>query len=256
MSGPLATAPPSRARPSTEFERVFRSVEERSPRDLSPVLARTDDLRPEDAMSLVQPTTLAEVSSRRATVSQPLNPTLTATTTSPMRMPDRAAPSPGYRGSAPSTLTLPSRSSTDYRNPFVTRSRPSTPVTPGVTGGTSIGRTLGLTPRSTGSRVPVTSPGSPSGSRPIIVPRTSPSQPGPRAGSSGATSRPPTSVRPPSSSSGRSSSSPSASSARPSTRSSSRSGSYGSSARSSSSSSASRSSSSSTSRPSGGVRKQ
>jgi hypothetical protein len=222
MSGPLATEPPSRARPSTELERVFRGVEERSPRDLSPVLARSDRLRPEEAMSLVQPTTLADVGGRRATASRPVEPTLNATSTSPMRAPARAEPPAGYRGYTPTTSTLPSRHPTAYRNPFVSRSRPSTPSTPGVTGGSSTGVISRPAPRSTGSRAPVLSPRSPSGSRPVIVPRTSPSQPRPQAGSSGIRTRPSTSARPPTSSStGRSSRSSSSPSARPSARSSS-----------------------------------
>ncbi len=252
MSGPLATAPPSRARPSEELARVFRGVEERSPRDLSPVLARSNDLRPEDAMRLVQPTTLADVSSRRGTASRPVEPTLTTTSTSPMRAPDRAEPPSGYRGYAPTTSTLQSRRPIDYRNPFVSRSRPATPISPGVTGGSTLGGTSSIAPRSPGSRAPVISPRSLSGSRPVIVPRTSPSQARPQAGSSGIRTPPSTSARPPSA--GRSSGSTSSSSARPSTR--------GSSAprssaapRSSGSSAGSRSGSSS-SRSSSGVRKQ
>ncbi len=256
MSGPLATEPPSRARPSTELERVFRGVEERSPRDLSPVLARSDQLRPEDAMRLVQPTTLADVTRRRTTDSRSLEPTLTTTSTSPMRAPDRAMPSSGYRGWTPTTSSLPDRGTSDYRNPFVTRSRPSTPSIPGVTGSPTTRGGSGFTPRSTGSRAPIVSPGSSSGSssgsRPIIVPRTSPSQPGRQVGTSGgSSSRPPASVRPPSSSSGGSSRSNSTSSARPSSPSSSAPRSSASSTRSGSGSSGS-----SSSRPSGGVRKQ
>ena len=246
MSGPLTTEPPSRSRPSAELERVFRGVEERSPRDLSPVLARSNDLRPEDAMRLVQPTTLADISNRRAAGSRTVEPTLTTTSRSPMRVPDRVDPSTIYRGSAPTTSNVPSRQPSDYRNPFVSRSRPSTPATPGVTGGSTLGSTSRIAPSSPGSRAPVYSPGGTTGSRPVIVPRTSPSSPRSQAGSTGSSSRPSTSVRPPSSTSGGSSRSTAGSSARPSPRSSSA-------PRSSGSSSGSRSGSS-TSRSSGSVR--
>jgi hypothetical protein len=253
MSGPLATEPPSRVRPSAELTRVFRGVEERSPRDLSPVLARSNDLRPEDAMRLVEPTTLADISSRRTGASRSVEPTLTTRSPSPMSAPDRAAPSAGYRGYAPTTSSLPSRRPTDYRNPFISRSRPSTPTTSGLAGGSSFGGTSSIAPRSPGSRSQLSSPGAPSGSRPVIVPRTSPSQARPNTGSSGVRTRPSTSARPPSSSSGRSSRSMSSPSSRPSVRSS---PAPRSSAPRSSGSSAGSRSSASGSRSSGAVRKQ
>jgi hypothetical protein len=56
-SDPLTTQPPSMVRPSTELERVFRDVESRATRDITPIMARDANLRAEDALRLVQPTT-------------------------------------------------------------------------------------------------------------------------------------------------------------------------------------------------------
>jgi hypothetical protein len=216
MSRPLATAPPSRARPTGELERVFRDVELRSPQDLSPVMARSDNLQPEEAMRLVEPTTLAAASRRPTTSGDSGLPTLTTGTESPMYR-SGATPSGRY-----STLPEARPSSSSFRrdpvslrNPFVTRSRPTSLVTPeGTSPSTSRGST-GLVRRPSGSRSvtggspPPTAHGSSIGSRPVIVPRTSPSRPSRRIGSSGSVSRPPSVAPPTRSTSPRSSARPS-----------------------------------------------
>jgi hypothetical protein len=216
MSKPLATAPPSRARTSTELERVFRGVEEGSARDLSPVLARNDDLRPEDAMSLVEPTTLAAASRRAAPSSDATLPSLTSSSASPMHSTSDGTPSARYRTiGGTSTLSAPQRNPATYRNPYVTRSRPSSLAAPGGSRAPRGSGTTGLVrrPSSTrslsGSSSPPSSRGS-AGSRPVIVPRTSPSRPSRHiGGSTGSVSRPPSTSTPPRTSSGRHSARPS-----------------------------------------------
>jgi len=268
MSDPLTTAPPSQVRPASELERVFRGVEQNVTRDITPIMARDSGLRGEDALRLVEPTTVGAISRRSAEAAS-------AAPRAAVRDPgDRAVlttgpTSPLYRGSGRSEALSPrspdgdvSRGTVGGRsgdlNPFVPRSRP--PSVAGTEAGRAFGSGSGsgttrpspLAPgssyRSPSSRVlpptgrSATSPG------PVIVPRTAPSQSSPSVGSRGITSRNPTaSVRRPSSSGVHS-----APSSRPSgvrAPSSGRSGGGGASA-------APRSAPSSASRPSGGARRK
>jgi hypothetical protein len=201
MSGPLATESPSRTRPSQELERVFRGVEQRSPQDMSPILARNDQLRPADAVSLVKPSSLAEVARRGDSGTRSTDPMLTTRATSPFSQSGRSASSkPLQTTNRPTSALVSRRGASTYRNPFVTRSRPSTLVSPVSSTSRSGAGTLSGSTRSPSSsrsnpaRVPSTGSRGTTGSRPVIVPRTSTSRP-----PSGNVSRPSTSTRSPSS---------------------------------------------------------
>lgn len=234
MSGPLTTASPSRHRPSQELERVFRGIEQTSNRDLTPVMARDDSLRGEDALRLVNPTTTAAVSRRSAppatTGSTPGNrgtagtqtadPSLTTRVGSPLHgATGRTSPNSYRSHQGRGSGTTQPQGSTD-RNPFVPRTRPSTLVTPPAGGRTTTGsRDIpSRQPETTGRTIQRRSPttrgtpstsgrtGSPS-TRPVIVPRTNPTAPRTSTGSRRAPSRNPTASSKPRSSAGRSSSS-------------------------------------------------
>ncbi len=198
MSRPLETAPPSRARPSQELARVFREAGEASPRDLSPLLARSDSLEPTDALRLVEPTSPAEVT-RRAAAPREVGPSpLTTAPPSPMHPTGRGAPSAVSRAlpgaAAPSGIAH--RDPVAYSNPFVSRSRPSAPVI--LDSGRALGpgdsSTYVRRPSSVRSPVSVAPPSGSrptTGSRPVVVPRTAPSTPSGQVGSRGGASRPP-----------------------------------------------------------------
>ncbi len=64
MTGPLATRSPSRAKPSTELERVFRGVETRNPTDVSALMARDNSANPDTVRRLARPTTVADIGRR------------------------------------------------------------------------------------------------------------------------------------------------------------------------------------------------
>ena len=225
-SDPLTTQPPSMVRPSTELERVFRDVESRTTRDITPIMARDANLRAEDALRLVEPTTYEAVTRRsagtrsttpRAVAPREAAPGQTAGSTTDRRPPLTISPSsPLHRGSArpgagaasPSTAggtrsSLPSGSVGS--NPFVPRSRPTSAgqaSTPYLRGG-SFSRQpvdLGASSRSPSSRVVPPATGSGGTRGPVIVPRTAPSRTSPGVSSGRSASRNPTaSARAPSS---------------------------------------------------------
>ena len=233
MSGPLTTASPSRQRPSEELERVFRGVERTTTRDLTPIMARDDSLRAEDALRLVNPTTTAAIARRSASTAatapagetrgasgtRTADPSLTTRAGSPLHGATGRTTPDLYRSSQNrGTETTRQQGSTD-RNPFIPRTRPSDLVTPPTAGRTttgareipsrqsiSVGRTIQPGSPTTRS-APAT--GSRSGSapaRPVIVPRTNPTAPRTSTGSPSSPSRNPTASSPSSrSSSGRSS---------------------------------------------------
>jgi len=276
-SDPLRTAPPSRARPAEELKRVFRGVEGSTDRDLTPIMARDDSLRPEDALRLVQPTTTSDIS-RRSTASNTSSRSQTASENGGAR---GSAPSLSTRAGSPlhgsegrsatnSSSSIPERPTGSTRtqnagspNPFVPRTRPSTTIAPrygtgGTTGepyGTSRSGSVYRAPTnrsvpSTGSTTrpaPTTRSGT-STSRPVIVPRSAPTAPRRSTGSTRSPSRNPTASASRPSSSGRSSAG--SSSSRPSS-----SGRSSSAGRSSGGSSAPRSAPSSAPRSSGGARR-
>jgi hypothetical protein len=226
-SDPLKTQPPSTVRPSTELERVFRDVESRTTRDITPIMARDANLRAEDALRLVQPTTYEAVTRRSAgsqstaprsaVAPREAAPGQTAGSTTDRRPALTISPSsPLYRGSArpgagaasPSTAggtrsSLPSGSVGS--NPFVPRSRPTSAgqaSTPYLRGG-SISRQpvdLGSSSRAPSSRVVPPASGSGGTRGPVIVPRTAPSRTSPGVSSGQSAPRNPTaSARAPSS---------------------------------------------------------
>jgi len=195
MSEPLRTAPPSRARPSQEIERVLRDAGNSARRDLTPILARDDSLRPEDALRLVEPTTQAALSRRTIPASN-----TSRASTSAVALRSGAAPSksleapenrfsgvggtgradPALSASAGSPLYSAGRVTPRTQNPvqgrpndatrqqgaarpnpFVARSRPSTTEVAPQAGGTRgspdvSGRSIPSTRRGSVSRVPVT----------------------------------------------------------------------------------------------------
>lgn len=226
-SDPLKTQPPSTVRPSTELERVFRDVESRTTRDITPIMARDANLRAEDALRLVQPTTYEAVTRRSAgsqstaprsaVAPREAAPGQTAGSTTDRRPALTISPSsPLYRGSArpgagaasPSTAggtrsSLPSGSVGS--NPFVPRSRSTSAgqaSTPYLRGG-SISRQpvdLGSISRAPSSRVVPPASGSGGTRGPVIVPRTAPSRTSPGVSSGQSAPRNPTaSARAPSS---------------------------------------------------------
>jgi hypothetical protein len=231
---PLTTAPPSRVRTSDELQRVFNGVELRSTRDITPVLARDDGLRGEDALRLVAPATMAELSRRSAREITAAGATETARSAGSGRRsaPDRptlttGSGSPLHRSSASGSTSTTNpyrsfnggvsrgtgRSDSSYRNPYIPRSRPTT-YTPSTGAGSwsSPGSTTSQPRRVPVQRAPSQRSAPPTaGSRPsgpVVVPRTSPSRPGRRVAPSTPSTRSPSAARPPSSS-GRSSSRPS-----------------------------------------------
>ena len=218
-SDPLTTAPPSQARPSSEIDRVFRDVERTATRDITPILARDSGLRGEDALRLVEPTTLDAISRRSATA-VPSSPRIAARepadrsvlTTSPgsplYREASGRSNALSYGGSAASS---PTRGTADgisgHVNPFVPRSRPTSvsgiDSGRGLVGGGSSGisrsspLSQGSTYRSPSSRVLPPSGRSTTPQSPVIVPRTAPWRSSPSVGSTG---NPTASVRRPSTS--------------------------------------------------------
>jgi hypothetical protein len=225
-SKPLRTAAPSTVRPADELRRVFNGVEQRSTRDITPVLATDDRLRGEDALSLVVPSTMADVSRRsaREISSQPMKPSARSTGTTGTAGSDRpsltsAAGSP--MGSRPvnrsTTSTNPYRSvdgrtggttqrpNSSYRNPYIPRSRPTgySPSTE-TRSWTSPGTSTGPSRRGTLQRAPIQGSAPPTArggqsSGPVVVPRTSPSRPGRRVMPSTPSVRAPSSRRAPTS---------------------------------------------------------
>ena len=223
---PLNTAPPSRVRPSDELRRVFSGVEQRSTRDITPVMAMDDGLRGEDALRLVDPSTVADLRRRSArdiaaartteatrsagagSTAAPDRPALATGSGSPLHSgsasgstsstnPQRSFSGAASRSARPSTST--------YRNPYIPRSRPTT-YTPstGTRSWTSPGSTTSPSRREPVQRAPSSraAPTTVGGSRPsgpVVVPRTSPSRPGRRVGPSTPSTRSPSSARPPSS---------------------------------------------------------
>jgi hypothetical protein len=230
MSGPLTTASPSRQRPTQELERVFRDAGRTAPRDLTPIMARDDSLRAEDALRLVNPTTRADVSRRSASPAADVAPVggptaagrstdvpLTTRTGSPLHTGSRSTDD-SYRSYQGRRSAPGGREISTERNPFVPRSRPSTSVVPDAGGRPSIGgreipmRSTGSTSRTIQQRQPTTrsapSIGGRSGSsatRPVIVPRTNPTAPRASSGTRSAPSRNPTASSAPRSSRSRSS---------------------------------------------------
>jgi hypothetical protein len=234
-SDPLKTQPPSTVRPSAELERVFRDVESRTTRDITPIMARDAGLRAEDALRLVQPTTYEAVSRRSAGSAGSQSPT--ARSTAPRATAPRGGAgavgdrpvltiepaSPLYRGGArPGTgASRPSTSAGGTRgtlsggasgelNPFVPRPRPNPATAPSdgqsatsyLRGG-SLYRSpsaVGSISRAPLSRVAPPSSGSVGRQGPVIVPRTAPSRTSPGASSGRSAPHNPTaSVRAPSS---------------------------------------------------------
>ena len=236
-SDALTTAPPSMARPSAELERVFRDVERGTTRDITPILARDASLRAEDALRLVEPTTLDAVARRsagsqsttvRTVAPRETAPRQTAGTTSDRRVLTTSPSSPMHGGSGrsgagaarPSTgaqrpTTGGGTDSQVYSgsagsNPFVPRSRPTSvgsqsygqAATPYLRGGSFSRQPAGTgsSYRAPSSRVMPSSLSRGGASSPVIVPRTAPSRTSPTATSRGAGPRNPTaSVRAPSS---------------------------------------------------------
>lgn len=219
-SDPLRTQPPSTVRPSTELERVFRDVESRTTRDITPIMARDANLRAEDALRLVQPTTYEAVT-RRSAGSQSTaprsavapreaapgqtagsntdrRPALTISPSSPLY---RGSARPGAGAASPSTAggthsSLPSGS--DGPNPFVPRSRPTAAgqsSTPYLRGGTFSRQPVdvGASSRAPSSRVVPPATGSGGTRGPVIVPRTAPSRSSPGVNSGRSAPRNPTS---------------------------------------------------------------
>jgi hypothetical protein len=229
VTGPLTTRSPNAARTADELSRTFADVSARTDRDITRVMARDDSLGSEELTRLVQPTSLSELgrSSAQSTVaSRPSSggqggleydapssrsqsqPTLSTGESSPFRSSSAGAFGRYYQpniyrpgrtsssgGSSSRTLVDPGSSPLLHRG-----SRPTT----SSGGEASSGRNLPST-RSSSSpivRQPVTSRAgvgrtSPYGSssRPVIVPRTSPSRPSRSVGSRSPYVRPPSSVR-------------------------------------------------------------
>jgi hypothetical protein len=240
---PLSTAPPSRVRPSDELQRVFTGVEQRSTRDLTPVLAMDDRLRGEDALRLVSPSTAADVSRRAARNIAPRQPnrapqpartgdtassdrpTLATGSGSPMttRSATGSTRPTDQRGTVNEPAARsPQRSGSTPRNPYVPRTRPSTgsPSTrprswtsPSSPSGPSRREPAQRAP-SQGSNPPAVSGRRPSG--PVVVPRTSPSRPSRRVAPATPPNRSPSSARRPSSVGRSSPSKPSSPSSKPS----------------------------------------
>lgn len=256
-SGPLMTEQPSRVRVPDALERTFRDIERQSPRDISSVLARSDDLEPGQAAALVKPTTTADLSRRAVADVKPTadrGPSRSVGSSGSSRATDtrRAAPNIYRPSRADLDSSATSSGSSLDRRPI---SRTATSVRPGSsTSRGSSGYVLRQTPRSPSSSSSspssrVVSPRS-SSSRPVIVPRTSTSRISRSAGSSSSSRSWSSSPRSSSSSSRayRSSGGSSSSSSRSSSSRVSSSSSSSSSSRSSSSSSSSSRSSSSPSR--------
>lgn len=211
VTGPLTTRAPSAARVSDELSRTFSGVAARTGRDITRVMARDPSLDESEMARLVQPSTLGELSRSSAqsmVASRPgSEPRSTAAGTAAgagSRQPVLSA-GPGSPFSRSATagldrrdqpnLYLPGRSSSDGSSsartpvetrvsPLIRRSGRPTTTTPS---GAPPSVAAPSTPRSTSSpfvRQPV-SPrvgGGPSSlsrgsSRPVIVPRTSPSRP-------------------------------------------------------------------------------
>ena len=232
MSDALATAPPSMARPSAELERVFRDVERGTTRDITPVMARDASLRGEDALRLVEPTTLEAVTRRsagsRSTTVRTNAPRETAAgstaargtaapraaeTATDRRVLTTSPSSPLHGGSgqpAAGTARPSTGGGTNSRvhsgsvasNPFVPRSRPASAGSPSgaqaaspyLRGG-SLARQpvdLGSRYRAPSSRVMPGPAGGGGSQSPVIVPRSAPSRTGPTVSSSRPAPRNPT----------------------------------------------------------------
>jgi len=249
-SKPLVTAAPGREAPRVALDRAFAGVDRNRATDLTPVLARDGSLEPARALQLVEPTT----PSRLAASASPLPGTLRspaeagvrpapgatggspATTTGRQSRPNIHRSTLGtdtlptldggrWSGSRPTQSTSPSSRGAVRPSPGTSRDGGGTLVIPPTVrrssptaGGSAAaprGRTV--TPSTRGGGV---SSGPVTGSRPVIVPNTSPSRPSrqivpprtaPRSGASvvprsGSRSTP--SVRAPSSSRGSRPSSP------------------------------------------------
>jgi hypothetical protein len=231
MSGPLRTASPSRQRPSQELERVFRAAGRETTRDLTPIMARDETLRAEEALRLVNPTTQAALSRRSAAPSddapatrgsvdtrRSADPTLSTRAGSPLHGARDQTPDNSYRSNAVRDVAPSERRSSTDRNPFVPRSRPTTRAVPSDGGRAPIAgreipaRSTGSQGRTIESRQPVTRSSPTTGgrtgitsSRPVIVPRTNPTAPRASTGTRSNRSRNPTASSKPRSSSGRSS---------------------------------------------------
>jgi hypothetical protein len=198
MSESLRTAPPNRARPSDEIERVLRQAGRSVQRDLTPVLARDDTLRPEDALRLVETTTHAALTRRAApsedsgtttrgtagggtgggtnrSIEDPgvgtstgssqmrRSPALTTREGSPLHRNGASSRTGGSSSGRPVVIT---GRGNDTPNPFVPRTRPSvTEVTsrtrPTRVGSDASGGSTPSTRSGTATRSPVT-PNSPS----------------------------------------------------------------------------------------------
>jgi hypothetical protein len=228
MSDPLTTQPPSMVRPSAELARVFRDVERTATQDITPIMARDSNLRAEDALRLVQPTTYQAVARRSAASASAASGTSAPRATAPGAAAGATTPRPvlssepssplsrGAVGRSPQSARPPAAAGTRSpsvneaaANPFVPRSRPASSL--GTAGGqatTPILRGGSLSRSTTGAgsayRAPVSRVVPPSaGGRaqgPVIVPRsaTSRTSPGVRSGSS-APRNPTASTRAPSS---------------------------------------------------------
>ena len=228
MSDPLTTQPPSMARPSNELERVFRDVERTTTQDITPIMARDPNLRAEDALRLVQPTTYQAVARRSAGSASPATLTAAPRAAAPGASTGAAGERPvlssepssplsrGAVGRSPQSARPPAAAGTRspsvneaVANPFVPRSRPASSL--GTTGGQATTPVLrgGSFSRSTGGagstyRAPVSRVVPPSaGGRaqgPVIVPRSATSRTSPGVSSGSSAPRNPTaSTRAPSS---------------------------------------------------------
>lgn len=243
-SRPLVTDSPRRQAPGVALDRAFAGADRNRATDLTPVLARDSGLEPTRALQLVEPTT----PSRLASGSSPLPGTLrspaetgvrpapaaTGTTAADAGRQTRpnihrstlatdgapALDGGRWTGSRPTQSTSPSSRGVVRTSPGATSTSGGdrTPVVPPTVRRTSppAGRTTttpgvrSVPPSTRGSSRPS---GPVTGSRPVIVPNTSPSRPSrqivprasaPRSGSvsPGSGSRSAPSVRAPSSSGG------------------------------------------------------
>jgi len=216
VTGPLTTRAPSAARVSDELSRTFSGVAARTGRDITRVMARDPALDEAEIARLVQPSTLNELSRSSAqsiVASRPgseprssaaaggesstRRPVLTSEPGSPFRtstsadLGRRSQPNPYRPGRIANESASSSRPLVEPRvSPLIRRSGRPTTVTPSGRAPSSVSAPTTRSPSSPIVRQPVSprvgsGPASPSASssRPVIVPRTSPSRPSRAMGS-------------------------------------------------------------------------
>lgn len=199
VTGPLVTEAPVRSAPGTTVERAFLRQRPTADRDLSPILARDPSLTPEQAASLVRPTTTGELARRapattRPAVSAPRRAADGTPSTAAERpipnihrstMTPRTRQQPVLGRTTPSrgTRTLPAPGVTVPRAPTTWRTGPDGRLAPG-----SAARPAPSTVRRPSTGVSPPGGRTVGGSRPIVVPRST----------AGSSSRTPPTVRRPS----------------------------------------------------------